>query len=454
MMNLNVPQDSALRDPGFVFGVATAAFQIEGADGGRLPSIWDTFCAETGRIRDGSDGSTACDHFNRWETDLDLLSELGVDAYRFSISWSRVMRADGSPNPAGLRFYQRLVDGLNARGIRPFVTLYHWDLPQYLQDRGGWLNRETAYRFAEYADVVVSALTPGVFSWATLNEPMCSAFYGYETGMHAPGFRDPVKARQVAHHLLLAHGLAMRVLRERSPDTQNGIVLNLSPCDAASDKASDRAAAARADASLFRWYLEPVLLGQYPALLQQLPAEERPLIREIDLKIISHPIDYIGINYYSRLLIKDVENASFEIVEPSGDLTDMGWEVVPDAFADLLISLSQQYALPPIYITENGAAYPDRLVDGQVQDPKRLEYFERHLHALDAAMREGVRVDGYFCWSLMDNFEWAEGYTRRFGLYYVDYATQERVLKSSGRAWRDFLVQRREPGPIAAAGAR
>ncbi len=446
-MNINLSQNSPLHSPGFLFGVATSSFQIEGAPEQRLPSIWDTFCDTPGRILDGSHGATACDHVNRFEEDIGLMAELGVDAYRFSISWPRVIHPDGRFNKKGCDFYRRLLDGLNEKGIRPFATLYHWDLPQILEDRGGWLNRDTARRFEEYTDAVSRELGDRVYSWATLNEPQCSARMAYELGMHAPGFTDRAMAKQAAHHLLLAHGLGMRVLQQNCPGAMSGIVLNLSPCHAASESDEDRLAATSADQDLNHWYAGPVLAGEYPGLIRELPSREIPDMREGDMETICQPLDFLGVNYYSRGVFRATGRALYEEVPVHGrPVTDMGWEIYPEGLGEVLRMLAHQYELPPVYITENGMAVPDALVDGAVDDPSRTRFFNDHLRVLERAMGEGADVRGYFAWSLMDNFEWSYGYSKRFGLVHVDYETQERTAKSSYRAFRDMLRARKDEG--------
>lgn len=442
MKPILLPNDSALLQQSFTFGVATAAFQIEGAAAEREPCIWDTFCAEPGRIKDGSNGLVACDHLNRWREDIALIASLGVDAYRFSIAWGRVIRADGSVNEQGLAFYIGLLDELRARNIKAYVTLYHWDLPQYLQDKGGWLNRDTAYRFADYAEVVSKAFGDRVYSYATLNEPFCSAYLGYEAGIHAPGEQNRQAGRQAAHHLLLAHGLAMLVLRRNCPTALTGIVLNFSPCFAASDSEADRRAAKLADQYHNHWYLQPLLEGCYPDLSGQLATTDLPRTEAGDLAIIAQPLDFLGVNYYTRTVFTAREDGWFSDVKPSiPPLTDMGWEIYPQGLTEMLVQLQQRYALPPIYITENGAAMVDTLQQGKVADTERLAYYQQHLLATDAAIRAGVDVRGYFAWSLLDNFEWAEGYAKRFGIVYVDYQSQQRTIKDSGLAlqalWRN-----------------
>jgi len=438
-----LPSDSNMRSPDFVFGVATSSFQIEGGIECRLPSIWDTFCSTPGKIRDRSDGKVACDHFSKWREDIDLISHLCVDAYRFSISWPRVIRQDGSLNKDGIGFYLGLLDRLNDKGIKPFVTLYHWDLPQFLQDAGGWLNRETTHRFCDYVDLVTRAFEKRVYSYATLNEPYCSAYLGYERGIHAPGFTEAAMGKQAAHNLLLAHGMAMQVLDQNSPESLNGIVLNFAPCYPATGSEEDVAAAGIADAEFNQWYIQPLLDGRYPDLLYSLSEQQAPVIAQGDLEVISHPIDFLGINYYTRNVYKAHKMRPYMQVAPADiPTTEMGWEIYPQGLTDLLVSLDRKYDLPPVYITENGAAMADVLEQGIVEDKDRIRYFEQHLEALNQAMQQGVDVRGYFAWSLMDNFEWAEGYTKRFGLVHVDYATQRRTVKASGRHFRDMLLRR------------
>lgn len=443
MNPIELPQDSLLLQDSFTFGVATAAFQIEGGAAMREPCIWDTFCAQPGRIKDGSDGLVACDHYHRWQDDIALIASLGVDAYRFSIAWGRVIRQDGTVNPEGIAFYLAILDALAVHQIKAYVTLYHWDLPQYLQDQGGWLNRATAYRFAEYADVVSQAFGSRVYSYATFNEPFCSAYLGYEAGIHAPGEQNRQAGRQVAHHLLLAHGLAMPHLRRNCPSAMTGIVLNFSPCVPASDSVADRQAAQLADHYHNHWYLQPLLEGCYPDLSGQLAQSDLPHIDAGDLAIIAQPIDFLGVNYYTRTVFAARADGWFSDVKPSSTpLTDMGWEIYPAGLTEMLLQLHQRYRLPPIYITENGAAMPDPWQDGEVVDLARLAYYQQHLLATDAAIRAGVDVRGYFAWSLLDNFEWAEGYAKRFGIVYVDYATQQRTIKASGRALQQLWLGR------------
>lgn len=427
----------------FTYGVATASFQIEGSMDNRLPCIWDTFCQKPNKIADGSDGEIACDHYSKWLEDIDLIQSLGVDAYRFSVSWGRVINKDGSVNIEGMTFYTQLLDELAKRKIKAFVTLYHWDLPQHIEDEGGWLNRETAYKFQQYAKTVIKHFGGRVYSYATLNEPFCSAYLGYEIGIHAPGIVGKEFGKKAAHHLLLAHGLAMKELAELSPNTLNGIVLNFTPCYSQTDSKEDKDATNYADDYFNQWYIKPIIDGSYPDIIDQLPEAHQPVIHEDDLKIISHPIDFLGINFYTRAVYQADKDEVFSQIAPDNKpLTDMGWEIYPSAFTDLLVDLNKKYQLPPIYITENGAAMPDKLVDGQVNDVDRVDYFNGHLNAVDKAISAGVDIRGYFAWSLMDNFEWAEGYLKRFGIVYVNYETQERIIKASGRAYRDLISSR------------
>jgi beta-glucosidase len=434
----------------FVWGVATSAYQIEGATSadGRGECIWDRFATKPGAISDRSDGTFACEHYLRWREDVALMRSLGVKAYRFSIAWPRVLpTGSGAPNARGLDFYDALVDGLLAAGIRPFVTLNHWDLPQPLEDRGGWPARATMQAFLDYADVVSRRLGDRVHDWITHNEPWCMAILGYETGEHAPGRKAPAEALRAAHHLLLSHGLAIPIVRANSPGAQVGIVLNLVSPYPASPSEADLAATQRFDGKFNRWYLDPLYRASYPvdaidALVAEgtLAGPELPFVQPGDLAAIATPTDFLGINYYSRGIIRsdrvlEAENAPRTIPEPTAaQKTDMGWEVYPDGLRTLLLRVQRDYAPPRLYITENGAAYstaPD--AQGRVADRERLDYLHGHLSAVRAAVDEGAAVAGYFAWSLLDNFEWQFGYSRRFGIVWVDFTTQERIVKESGR---------------------
>ncbi|ATG77351.1 MULTISPECIES: GH1 family beta-glucosidase [unclassified Pseudoalteromonas] len=442
MTKLSLPPHSPLLSKNFVYGVATASFQIEGGSQDRLPCIWDTFCDTPNKIVDSSNGHTACDHYNLWRDDIDLIESLGVDAYRLSISWPRVMTQDAKLNPVGVKFYTDILDELKRRNIKAFVTLYHWDLPQHLEDEGGWLNRQTAYAFEHYVNLITKAFGDRVHSYATLNEPFCSAFLGYEIGIHAPGKVGKEYGRKAAHHLLLAHGLAMSVLKQNSPNTLNGIVLNFTPCYSLTQSDEDLKATAFADDYLNQWYIKPIIDAQYPDIINQLPLNHQPEILEGDMELISQSIDYLGINFYTRQVYKAHPTDIYEPIAPMGPLTDMGWEIYPQSFTDLLVSLNKTYTLPPIYITENGAAMPDTYNNGEVNDLDRLSYYNTHLNAVHNAIEQGVVIHGYFAWSLMDNFEWAEGYLKRFGIVYVDYKTQQRTIKNSGLAYKELISKR------------
>ncbi len=439
-----VPAHSLLLDKDFIFGVATSSYQIEGGTDKDWPCIWDSFCEQPGAIRDESNGGIACKHVDYWRTDTDLISDLGVDAYRLSISWPRVMDPEGELIAKGISFYRRLLSRLKQKGIKTWVTLYHWDLPQYLEDHGGWLNRDTAFAFFHYAKRVTAALADLVDSWTTLNEPFCSAYLGYEIGIHAPGKLGKQNGKKAAHHLLLAHGLAMQAMQETVPDTPKGIVLNFSPCYPASDSQPDHYAARLADDSFNQWYIKPILEGEYPELLSDVPESYRPDIQSGDMDIISHPIDFIGVNYYTRTIYASDGHQGFKEVKPGRNVqvTAMGWEVFPDGLRDLLTDLNKRYTLPPVYITENGAAFHDQDTVGHVHDEQRTHYINQHFNAVHQAVEQGVDVRGFFVWSLMDNFEWAEGYTQRFGIIHVDYRTQQREFKTSALAYQRFLQQR------------
>ena len=439
---ITLPTQSTMLSKDFVYGVATASFQIEGGKSSRLPCIWDTFCDTPNKVADGSSGEIACDHYNLWKNDIELIDSLGVDAYRLSISWPRVITESGELNQEGVAYYVNILDALKSKNIKAFVTLYHWDLPQHLEDEGGWLNRETAYKFRDYADLISKAFGNRVHSYATLNEPFCSAFLGYEVGVHAPGIVGKEFGKKAAHHLLLAHGLAMQVLAKNSPNTLNGIVLNFTPCYPESDSIEDITAAAFADGYFNQWYIKPLFDGEYPEIIAQLPAEHHPKIHEGDMEIISHSMDFLGINFYTRAIYRADADEHFVQIDPPEPRTDIGWEIYPKAFTELLVSLNERYTLPPVYITENGAAMADKIVDGVVNDKNRVDYYQQHLNAVNDAIELGVKVDGYFAWSLMDNFEWAEGYLKRFGIVYVDYDTQIRTIKKSGLTYKALITSR------------
>jgi beta-glucosidase len=425
---------------GFVWGAATAAYQVEGAvdADGRGPSIWDTFCRVPGAIAGGDTGDVACDHYHRYPEDVALMADLGLDAYRFSIAWPRIQPdGSGAINQKGLDHYRRVVDELLARDLTPYVTLYHWDLPQALQDKGGWAARDTAYRFAEYAGVVHDALGDVVKQWITLNEPKVSSHAGYGDGIHAPGIKDQDQRNRAVHHLLLAHGLGLQVLRDgrHAAGQSVGLTLDVSPVEGATSSDADKAAARRLDGDSHRLFLDPVLRGSYPEdVLERLGAFE--WVQDGDLPLISAPIDFLGINYYRRMLVQASETGPLfaKTVLPEGvPVTSVDWPVQPDGLREVVADLTATYdGLPPLYITENGAAYDDvPAADESVDDPLRVDYLQGHLLALHQAIQDGVDVRGYFVWTLLDNFEWAEGFAKRFGVVHVDYATQQRTPKTS-----------------------
>ncbi|MEU5904704.1 GH1 family beta-glucosidase [Micromonospora sp. NPDC047527] len=449
--------------PGFLWGAATAAYQIEGAatEDGRGPSIWDTFSHTPGRTVNGHTGDVACDHYHRLDPDVALMAELGLKSYRFSVSWPRVQPGGSGPaNAAGLDFYRRLVDNLLANGIEPWLTLYHWDLPQPLEDAGGWPARDTAARFADYATLVADALGDRVRYWTTLNEPWCSAFLGYGSGVHAPGRTDGADAVRAGHHLMLGHGLAVQALRAARPTAELGVTVNLYPVDPASDAPGDVDAARRIDGLANRFFLDPLLKGAYP---EDLVADLAGVtdfghVHDGDLATISSPLDVVGVNYYSRHVVAaPIEGEQPEkywrapscwpgsedvrFVTRGFPVTDMNWEIDAPGLLETLRRVHEEYTDLPLYVTENGSAFVDTVVDGEVDDVDRLAYFDAHLRASHAAIEAGVPLRGYFAWSLMDNFEWAWGYTKRFGMIHVDYDSQVRIPKSSAR-WYAEVIRR------------
>jgi beta-glucosidase len=435
--------------PDFRWGVATAAYQIEGAvdEGGRGPSVWDTFSAEPGRVRDGDTGAVACDHYHRYAEDIALMQRLGVDTYRFSFAWPRIVPdASGAVNPKGLDFYDRLVDGLLDAGVTPCPTLFHWDTPKWVQDAGGWTARDTADRFAEYAAVLGGRFADRIGQWATLNEPMVVTLYGHALGIHAPGLALMFDALPVAHHLLLGHGKAAAALRAAGV-REVGIVNNLSPVWPTTGSEEDRAAAQLYDDLVHRVFTDPVLLGRYPESLVGLMPQEH---LDEDLATISAPLGWLGVNHYFPAVVgapADGADLPFELGLAEGyPTTDFGWPVVPDAFGELLRSLPERYgdALPPLFVTENGCSYATGPgPDGAVHDTERISYLEGYLGALADARDSGVDVRGYFLWSLLDNFEWAEGYSQRFGIVHVDFATQRRTPKDSFEWYRALIAANR-----------
>lgn len=426
----------------FIWGVATSSFQIEGASNidGKGVSIWDTFCKTPNAIADASNGDVACEHYYRLEEDLDLIANLGVNAYRFSISWARVQpMGEGDWNEFGMAFYERLINGLIRRGIAPYLTLNHWDLPQALQDKGGWANRETVTHFVTYAQGIASRFGTKVNSITTHNEPWVIAFLGHETGFFAPGIKNRATGLQVAHHLLVSHGLALQAMRAQGCTAELGIVLNLSPMHPASQSAADQAHAMLEDGKLMRWYLDPLFKGQYPDDVRAHFGQDAPIIEAGDMEAIATPLDFLGINYYSRSVISS--DSTWDVKQGGKPLTDMGWEVYPEGLTELLVRLHQDYPIPPIYITENGGAFKDQIINEKIHDTDRKNYIDQHITAMGKAKAAGVNIKGYMVWSLLDNFEWAFGYEKRFGIVHVDYVTQKRTLKDSALWYRDFLQQ-------------
>jgi beta-glucosidase len=442
--------------PDFLWGVATSAYQIEGATrvDGRGESIWDRFAATPGKIQDKSDGAVACEHYRRWPEDIELMRWMGLKSYRFSIAWPRILpEGRGRVNTAGVDFYSRLVDSLLGAGIEPFITLYHWDMPQVLEDQGGWPARATGDAFVEYADVISRALGDRVKRWITHNEPWCISYLGYGNGEHAPGIKDWSKMLAAAHTLLVSHGESVKVLRANVRNAEVGITLNLTPGEPASPSPEDADATRDFDGGFNRWFLEPLYGRGYPqdviedhVKAGRIPSSHLDFIQPGDLETIATPTDFLGVNFYSRAVLRsnripEEQNAPRTVfVRP--DKTDMDWEVAPHSLTTLLKHLHTEYKPGPIYITENGCAYSTApSADGRVHDVQRVEYLRSHLEACADAIEQGVNLAGYFAWSLLDNFEWAYGYTKRFGLVWVDYATQQRIPKDSAHLYRDVVAQ-------------
>jgi beta-glucosidase len=440
----------------FIWGAATASYQIEGSPraDGKGESIWDRFSHTPGKTRNGETGDVACDHYRRYAEDVELMADLGLNAYRFSVAWPRVFpEGMGKLNQRGIAFYERLIDRLAERGIRPVVTLYHWDLPQALQDRGGWTNRDTVGRFVDYAEAVFRALGDRVAMWITLNEPWVAAFIGYYKGEHAPGLTDLRAALASAHHLLLSHAGAVDAYRALGRMAPIGITLNLWPVEPVGDRQEDADATAIADGYQNRWFLDSLFRGAYPQdMLELFERVAPPLgwLRDGDMAQIARPIDFLGVNYYSRSQIRadSKQELGYTAVDPppGTPMTTMPWEVNPPTLTALLERLKREYGGTPLYITENGAAFPDRLeADGTVHDPQRVEFLREHFLAALRAFERGVDLRGYFVWSLMDNFEWAQGYGQRFGVVYTDYPTQRRILKDSARFYQRVIADRQVP---------
>jgi beta-glucosidase len=441
---------------GFVWGVATSAYQIEGATGedGRGESIWDRFAKTPSKVEDGSNGDVACDHYHRWKEDVALMKRLGVGAYRFSVAWPRILPTGrGAVNVRGLDFYARLVDELLDSGIEPFVTLFHWDLPQPLQDEGGWPTRSTAEAFVEYAEAICRRLGDRVRHWITHNEPWCASMLGHQVGRHAPGLSDWGAALAASHHLLLSHGWAVSVVRSHSPSAEVGITLNLFPTVPASESPEDRDAARHCDGYFNRWFLDPLYREAYPSDMVadyvdrgHLRSKGLDFVRPGDMKAIATPTDFLGVNYYNRCVVRsdridEAKNLPRTVdLAPRSEWTEMGWEVYPDGLFQILERLRVEYALAKMYVTENGASYSDAPdSSGRVADERRTRFLRDHMIAARRAMDRGATVAGYFVWSLLDNFEWERGYGQRFGIHWVDYATQRRVPKDSALWYRRVI---------------
>jgi beta-glucosidase len=441
-----------------LWGTATSAYQTEGAvrEDGRAPCIWDTFAERPGAIAGGESGATACDFYHRYRDDITLLADLGVDAFRFSIAWSRVIpEGRGRVNAAGLDFYDRLVDALLSAGIDPFVTLYHFDLPQALEDAGGWPERATAEAFAEYAGVVAARLGDRVRFWSTHNEPWCTSWLGYVLGVHAPGRADVAAGAAALHHVLLSHGLALAAIRAAAPAAEAGILVDSWPQHPASASRRDVEAARVADGFRNRIVFDPLLRGAYPDDVLERLGPAAPPVRDGDMAIVAAPIDFLGIHYYSRNVVRADPAGEPEEVAPAGPVSAMGWEIHPDGMHEVLTRLHREYGAPPLIVTENGVACHDVVgPDGRVDDAQRIAFLNAHLDRVARAVDEGVPVRGYFVWSLLDNFEWAAGYAKRFGLVYVDYPTLARIPKASYGWYRDLIATSRAaaaPHPAASA---
>lgn len=435
----------------FVFGTATSSYQIEGAaaEDGRSPSIWDVFCKTPGKVYGGHNGDIACDHYHRYKEDVELMTGIGINAYRFSVSWPRIFPEKGKYNKKGMEFYKRLVNELCDKDIMPTVTLYHWDLPIWAYEMGGWLKRDSVKWFEEYAVKVFEELNDSVKLWITHNEPYCSSIYSYYEGVHAPGHKNSREALIVAHHLLLSHGTAVEAFRKFNfKNSKIGITLNLTPSYPATGSKEDIEAASRSDGHSIRWFLDPIFKSCYPEDMKKVYKEfigDFDFIRDGDLQKISIINDFLGVNYYSRDLIEFSKDSELNIRKTHGNFerTEMDWEIVPESLYDLIIRLRKEYTRIPIYITENGAAFNDRITkDGKVHDNRRIDYLRKHFKKVVELNQKGADIRGYFIWSLMDNFEWQHGYSKRFGIVFIDYQTQKRILKDSAIWYRDLIQSR------------
>lgn len=434
----------------FIFGTATSSYQIEGAyrEGGRTPSIWDVFCETDGKVFERHNGNVACDHYHRFEEDIQHIKKLGVDSYRFSIAWPRIFPEKGVYNAEGMAFYKKLSERLREEGIKPAVTLYHWDLPMWAHEEGGWVNRSSVEWFTDFARVCFTELDGLVDSWITHNEPWCAGFLGYHLGQHAPGHTNLEEAVKAIHHILLSHGRAVQLLKEElHSETPIGITLNLTPIYPKTAGANDRLAANNSDGYSNRWFLDPVFKGTYPVDMMNLFSKyvhSFDFIHPGDMEIISVPCDFFGINFYSRGLVEF--SAANDFMSKGAysdyDKTGMGWDIAPDEFKDLIRRLRHEYTALPIFITENGAAFDDQVEEGSIHDQRRIAYVEKHLKAVAELNEEGMNIEGYFLWSLLDNFEWSFGYDKRFGIIYVDFDTQERIWKDSAH-WYSNVIRNR-----------
>ena len=435
----------------FVFGTATSSYQIEGAaaEDGRSPSIWDVFCKTPGKVYGGHNGDIACDHYHRYKEDVELMAGIGINAYRFSVSWPRIFPEKGKYNKKGMEFYKRLVNELCDKDIMPTVTLYHWDLPIWAYEMGGWLKRDSVKWFEEYAVKVFEELNDSVKLWITHNEPYCSSIYSYYEGVHAPGHKNSREALIVAHHILLSHGTAVEAFRKFNfKNSKIGITLNLTPSYPATGSKEDIEAASRSDGHSIRWFLDPIFKSCYPEDMKKVYKEfigDFDFIRDGDLQKISIINDFLGVNYYSRDLIEFSKDSELNIRKTHGNFerTEMDWEIVPESLYDLIIRLRKEYTRIPIYITENGAAFNDRITkDGKVHDNRRIDYLRKHFKKVVELNQKGADIRGYFIWSLMDNFEWQHGYSKRFGIVFIDYQTQKRILKDSAIWYKDLIQSR------------
>ena len=435
----------------FIFGTATSSYQIEGAiaEGGRSPSIWDIFSKTPGKTYRGNTGDVACDHYRRYKEDIELMEKIGTGAYRFSVSWSRIFPEKGRYNPKGMDFYKRLIDELNKRNIKPVITIYHWDLPLWAYNMGGWLNRDSVKWFEEYSSRLFKELNESVRLWITHNEPLCASFFGYHEGIHAPGHKDLKEAVTTAHHILMSHSTAVENFRKlKFKNSEIGIALNLIPSYPVSGSEEDKKASLVFDGQYNRWFLRPLFKADYPEDMKEVFKKligDFDFMKDGDMEKISVKNDFLGVNYYSRELIKYSPDSELEYKKTHGNFerTEMDWEIVPEALYKLILRLREEYTSIPIYITENGAAFKDKVSkDGKVHDGKRIDYLRNHLKKIAVLNQKGADIKGYFLWSLIDNFEWGHGYSKRFGIIHLDYKTQERILKDSALWYRDLIKTR------------